>query len=194
MAIVDERFSEVLASTGRTSPDVPGSTASILAALLGLAMGKMAVVISNGAPDLSHVILRLDDISEKLAASAERDRSNFRLYMDALQSHAGAKTIEEARTNATLEPLFASYLIVEGIELLAEVSDHIDSKVVSDLHGGAALLSAAFSSVMMAVEVNLQDHDDLRTDTAGDRSDLFDRRRAAAVRLMKPSAVSIPNS
>ena len=45
LPLIDEHFNDIVASIGLRTPDAPGSTASMLAALLGLAMGKMAIAI-----------------------------------------------------------------------------------------------------------------------------------------------------
>ena len=75
LLLIDEQFNDIVASIGLRTPDTPGSTASILAALLGLAMGKMAIAVSDyDGNQLLDALLRLDDISER-ACGLGRARS-----------------------------------------------------------------------------------------------------------------------
>ena len=87
LRLIEEQFNDIVASIGRRTPHTPGSRASILAALLGLAMGKMAIAVSDyDGNQFLDAILRLDDISERLAASAERDQHQSPLSAHAIVS------------------------------------------------------------------------------------------------------------
>jgi formiminotetrahydrofolate cyclodeaminase len=189
LALLNEQFSGILASIGRRDPDIPGSTASVLSALLGLAMGRMAIIITGDEKnDLAKACRSLDEISKQLSATADRDRHYFRQYIDALHERqagdeAGGDHLKEAKIEATQEPLAAAQLIVESLELFRDIAGSIDRKVVSDLHSGANILSAAFSGTMMAAEINLHRQAEMRRSTAADRADLYDRRAAALAQL-----------
>ena len=194
-ALVDERFKDIVASIGRRAPDIPGSTASILAALLGLAMGKMAIAVSDdGGNRFSDARRRLDELSEQLTVSADRDRRHFRRYLDVLSEEpsdheaADDSGLHEAQAQATEEPLAAAHLIVKGLELFRDVAGSIDRKVASDLHSGASVLSAAFCGAMMAAEINLRHQVAMRRRTFGERADLYRRRGAALEQLEKVAA------
>jgi formiminotetrahydrofolate cyclodeaminase len=75
---------------------------------------------------------------------------------------------------ATREPLAAAYLLIQVLGFLRENSEHVDPSVASDFHGATELIGAAFKTVMMAIETNLQGDQmiGLRNRTSSDRANL----------------------
>lgn len=191
---------DILGSIGKRSPDIPGSTASILAGLMGLSMAKMAILVSNhpiNDPCLRAALEKIDRLSCDLLQAAEQDRSNFLNYMEVLRDRcavegkqADVSAVREAESGATAQPLDAARLIVEALEHLNEKSSLVDHSVASDLHAGAAILNASFTGIMMAVKINLEPDRmaDMRQHTAGKRAELAGRRDTAFAALKRAAA------
>jgi formiminotetrahydrofolate cyclodeaminase len=184
-------IADIVASVARKSPQMGGSTASSACALIGIAMAEMAIVISlarNGGDEgLSHVEGELKGLSAQLAEAAEEDRIQFQRYMATLRGNTQAnsdrndRSLKEAAAEATYQPLTASEILVDCLELLASAIGRIDHIVASDLFSGAAIIRAAFSGAMMAAEVNLAGERlaDIREETANQRKSLTKRSDAA---------------
>jgi formiminotetrahydrofolate cyclodeaminase len=200
MKQTERTLDDVLGSIGKRSPDIPGSTASILAGLMGLSMAKMSVLVSNhriNDPCLRAALEKIDRLSCDLLQAAEQDRSNFLNYMEVLRDRctvegkqAYVSALYEAECGATAQPLDAAHLIVEALEHLNEISSSVDHSVASDLHAGAAILNASFTGIIMAVKVNLEPDRmaDMRQHTAGARAELAARRDIAFAALKRAAA------
>lgn len=165
----------ILSQIGRASPAICGSSAALIAAQLGVAMTRMALVVSNlHGSDTDMIIERLDSISERVREATENDRSTSAALIAAYRRNADATARQVALVSATRAPILAALLLLEILELLEDASGRIAKNVGSDFHGGVELIGAAFSAVMMAVETNLNDDnaEDLRTRTLCNRSTL----------------------
>jgi formiminotetrahydrofolate cyclodeaminase len=188
MKPIERTLDDILGSIGKRSPDIPGSTASILAGLMGLSMAKMSVLVSShptNDPCLYAAVEKIDRLSGDLLQAAEQDRTNFLNYMEVLRDRCAVESeqayvsaLREAESRATVQPLDAARLIVEALEHLNELSSSVDHSVASDLHAGAAILNASFAGIIMAVKINLEPDRmvDLHQHTAETRAELAARR------------------
>jgi formiminotetrahydrofolate cyclodeaminase len=182
---LQESVSEVLRATGRQSPELGGGAASILAALIGVSLVRMAAATTHerGEQDMAGALKRLDGISERLEELARADVEVFSRYVDALRLPRDTQRQEAARSSALDEtgheaaetPLVASIMIVEGIEVAAEIAAHAFPEVSSDVYAGAAILSGAFFGALATLEINL------RPRRMADRRDEFLRRKQEAL-------------
>ncbi|KEQ04758.1 cyclodeaminase/cyclohydrolase family protein [Pseudorhizobium pelagicum] len=112
MDLVDQPLHTILAVTGHRSPDLGGSTASILAALIGLSLIRMAVDVSLGntggskggseatADELEQALAALDHQSAALADLADADQDAFRAYLEALKRRRRPQASEGGRAAA----------------------------------------------------------------------------------------------
>jgi formiminotetrahydrofolate cyclodeaminase len=157
MRLQDSTLEEVLADIGRTSPRISGSTAALAAAQLGTAMAKMGLLVScSHGFDNEFAVERLDSMIANIKQATERDRAASTALIDAYRRLADEQELEKACVGATREPLAAAYLLIQVLGFLRENSEHVDPSVASDFHGGTELIGAAFTTVMMAIETNLQ--------------------------------------
>jgi formiminotetrahydrofolate cyclodeaminase len=63
MQLIDLSISDVVAMTAKTSPEMGGSTAALLSSLLGIAMCKMALLVSaEQRPDNDLIVTGLDSM------------------------------------------------------------------------------------------------------------------------------------
>ena len=112
MDLVDQPLHTILAVTGHRSPDLGGSTASILAALIGLSLIRMVVDVSLGntggskggseatADELEQALAALDHQSAALADLADADQDAFRAYLEALKRRRRPQASEGGRAAA----------------------------------------------------------------------------------------------
>lgn len=208
MDIVDQPLQAIIDKTGHRSPELGGSTASILAALLGLSLIRMAIDVSHGSTGGSDpfawLLALLDRQSVTLAELADADQDAFQDYMKALKqprepqrSQDGRATaatgkrapshdeaVSSAKALATQIPVQAAQVIVEALELVAAVADKVKATVASDIFGGAALLHGALTGVLLAVDINLKSGGPLSAASLpGTRDDLGRRGKAAYAQI-----------
>lgn len=208
MDLVDQPLHTILEGTGHRSPDLGGSTASILAALIGLSLIRMAVEVSLGneggseaaTDELEQVLATLDQQSVALTDLADADQEAFQAYLAALKrrrrppdasegSRASGATdpersrddaVSSAETVATRMPVQAAHVIVQALELVVATADRIRSTVASDIFGGAALLHGALTGVLLAVDINLKSgQPQSHAALAADRDHLSSRGKSA---------------
>lgn len=179
MRLQEVHFEELLSRIGTAEPTVSGSSASLIAGRIGVAMARMALAVSRKhGVDNEMAIEKLDSISARLVDAGERDRAASLALIKALRDGTDGSVHRRALTDATREPLAAAYLLVELLEHLDEAEPGIRKPVGSDFFGGIELISGAFAAVMMAVEANLQ-HEaagDLEDRTRRNRLELYRRR------------------
>jgi formiminotetrahydrofolate cyclodeaminase len=157
MRIEECSINEILSEIGRVSPHISGSTAALIAAQLGLAMARMAFLVSarHGA-NVDLEVALLDSLAQDIKAATDRDQQASSALIESSATGADEDSKISARIDATHEPLAAAHLLIETLEFLRENSDKIRPAVASD-HGGAIqLIGAAFAAVMMAVDTNLE--------------------------------------
>jgi formiminotetrahydrofolate cyclodeaminase len=203
--LVDQPLQTVLDGTGHRSPELGGSTASILAALIGLSLIRMAVEVSLGGEgsrdELGQALATLDRQSAVLADLADADQQAFQAYLTALKgrrgstqstadNHAasavrdqaplGEEAVRRAGTLATQTPVQAAQVIVEALERAATTAEKIKETVASDIFGGVALLNGALIGVLLAVDINLKSGTpQSRDEMSRERDGLFRRGKAA---------------
>ncbi|MBY3136959.1 cyclodeaminase/cyclohydrolase family protein [Rhizobium leguminosarum] len=186
MELQKATLESILSDIGRSAPRLSGSTTALIAAQLGGAMAKMALVISGKqGGDNAQTIERLDSIAKDLKQATEKDRIASKSLIDAYRQRPGKPGLRRILGDATREPLAAAHLLVELMEVLAVASASVKSSVGSDFFGGAELISAAFQCVMMSVESNVRhdEADDLQIRTFSARSTLRTRHRNSAEML-----------
>lgn len=175
MPLEDCSLNEILSDIGRTAPRFSGSTSALIAAQLGIAMAKMALVVSsNHGFDNRITVALVDSLASDVKAAAKRDQSASAALIEIDKGSCNTDDLLRARMNATREPLAAAHVLIETLELVWRDADQIDASVASDFYGGIELISAAFSAVMMAIETNLaaDGMENLLQRTEGDRSRL----------------------
>jgi formiminotetrahydrofolate cyclodeaminase len=157
MRIEECSINEILSEIGQVSPRVSGSTAALIAAQLGLAMARMAFLVSarHGADTQLEVTL-LASLAHDIKKAADRDQRASSAMIQSSKSGVGEASDMQARIEATREPLAAAHLLIEALELLHGNSHRISFAVASDYGGALKLIGAAFAAVMMAVEANLE--------------------------------------
>lgn len=191
---LDELFSRV----GSAEPTISGSSASLIAARIGVAMVRMAFAVSGKhSIDNDMAIEKLDSISVRLVDAGERDREAALTLITALRDGTDETVHNRALTDATREPLVAAHLLVELLEHCDEAEPGIRKSVASDFFGGVELISGAFAGVMMAVEANLQHEtaDDLGNRTRQNRRELYRRHDVAVAALRcRPLALGLRRS
>jgi len=186
MNLLDTRLGDLLSQIGQSKPLISGSTASLIAGRLGVAMVRMALAVSSKhRADNDLVIERLDLISARLLDAAEQDRAAALSLIEALRVGSASVDRRRAITDATLEPLTAAHLLVELLEHSVDSERGVEPSVASDFFGGVELISGSFSGVMMAVESNLKQDAaaDLRSRTLQNRVELWARHNAAMAAL-----------
>ncbi|CAN7629003.1 cyclodeaminase/cyclohydrolase family protein [Neorhizobium sp. LjRoot104] len=182
----------MLAEIGRAGPIISGSTAALVAAQLGTAMVRMALVVSHRhGSDTDMLVERLDSILSEIKKAAEKDRVASSALIGAYHESSDQDARRLALIRATREPLAAAHCLTELLELLTEACEGINEIVASDFYGGVELISGAFRAVFMAVESNL-DHDaeQLRTRTSYNRSSLVARFDVAIEFLRRKGSLS----
>lgn len=183
MRIEECSLDEILSEIGQVSPLVSGSTAALIAAQLGLAMARMAFLVSarHGADTQVQVTL-LASLAHDIKTAAGRDQQASSAMIESSKDGVDEASKIQARIDATREPLVAAHLLIEALELLRENSHRIRFAVASDYGGALHLIGAAFAAVMMAVEANLEADSmtTMRERTKQDRA----RLRAAHAKLL----------
>lgn len=196
---LQESVSDVLRATGRQSPELGGGAACILAALIGVSLIRMAAATTQerGEHPVTAALEALDGISGRLEELARTDVEVFSRYVDALrlprdtqrQEAVRASALQDTGQQAAETPLLASMMIVEGIELAAEIAPHVFAEVSSDVYAGAAILDGAFFGALATLDINLRPRrmDERRDEFLGRKQDALDRR-AMAMEIVKRHA------
>lgn len=177
---------DLLSQIGRAQPLISGSTASLIAGALGVAMVRMALAVSNKhSANNDLAVEALDSLSARLSETAEHDRAASIALIETLRGPSDRSARRRAIADATREPLAAAHLLVELLEHAVQVEHGIVPSVASDFYGGVELLSGAFAAVMMAVDTNLKQDEanELIDRTRQNRLILWERHDAAMVVL-----------
>jgi formiminotetrahydrofolate cyclodeaminase len=158
--------SEVLRATGHQSPELGGGAASILAALIGLSLVRLAVATTGERTEhpMDAGLARLDALSRELEDLAREDVAVFRQYVAALQlphetqgeERQRDKALQDSGHDAAETPLSAARLIAEGLEIAADAAAAIHPEVTSDIYAGAAILNGAFVGSIATLDINLK--------------------------------------
>jgi formiminotetrahydrofolate cyclodeaminase len=157
MNLVDRSIRDLVAMTARTSPAVGGSTAALLSSLLGIAMCKMALLVSaKQRPHCDLIVTRLDAIAMNITLVIDRDQASVQNLIATLKKDVGSDDRCSALIDATRQPLAGCQLLLDAVESMANVSGEIDPSVTSDYFGGVEIVAASFRAAMMAVEQNLK--------------------------------------
>lgn len=177
-------FADVLSRVGRAEPLIGGSSASLMAAQIGIAMIRMAFAVSkkHGA-EIDQSLSWLDVMSSRLNEAAEQDRVATLALIEALRDDLDPADRGRVVTEATLKPLAAAKLLVELVEHLCEEEPHIRQLVASDFLGGVELVNSAFTAVMMAVESNRESENSKYLSVSDDLVELSKRRDIAVANL-----------
>lgn len=165
MNLLHEPIDTIIGKMGHASPELGGSTGSLLSGQLGLAMIRMALAVSQAREDgrsldIAEALAQVDRISATLARKTDADRDAFRAFLEAMKQHADPSSqdadIHKAALATLAELLDGAALLVAALELATSLPDVVAETVQSDLFGGAALLDAAFAGVSLAVQINLR--------------------------------------
>ncbi len=157
MRLVSRPFSDLVAMTAKRSPELGGSTAALLASLLGIAMCKMALLVSaKQHPENDLIVTALDSIAMDIASLIDKDQASVQNLIQTLNSDAEAEGKRSALIDATRQPLSACHLLVEAMEVLEQARGEIDQSVTSDYFGGVDIIGASFRAVTRAVNQNLK--------------------------------------
>ena len=166
MEPLGESVSDVLRATGRKSPELGGGAASILSALIGLSLVRLAAATTNDRAEFDNLesLGRIDSLSARLEDLARADDAVFREYVVALklpheterEETVRDERLDETGTQAAETPLEAASLMVEVLELAARLAPHIGAEVASDIYAGAAILSGAFFGSIATLDINLK--------------------------------------
>ena len=158
--------SEVLRATGHQSPELGGGAASILAALIGLSLVRLAVATTGERTEhaMDAELARLDALSRELEDLAREDVAVFRQYVAALQlphdtqgeERQRDKALQDSGHDAADTPLSAARRIAEGLEIAADAAAAIHPEVASDIYAGAAILNGAFVGSIATLDINLK--------------------------------------
>ncbi|WJH38445.1 hypothetical protein N7E02_07435 (plasmid) [Aliirhizobium terrae] len=77
MRLVSRPFSDLVAMTAKRSPELGGSTAALRASLLGIAMCKMALLVSaKRHPENDLIVTALDSIAMDIASLIDKDQAS----------------------------------------------------------------------------------------------------------------------
>jgi formiminotetrahydrofolate cyclodeaminase len=163
---LDTSISEVLAATGRQSPELGGGAASILAGLIGLSLLRMAVATTGeraGHP-MRGELDRLDGLRKELEGLARTDVAVFGRYVSALQLPHETDRQKEQRNEvlrdrgqeAAETPLRAASLIADALQLAAEMAPGTHREVTSDVYAGASILKGALIGAIATLDINLR--------------------------------------
>ncbi|TNM65218.1 cyclodeaminase/cyclohydrolase family protein [Aliirhizobium smilacinae] len=193
MDLLDHTVNELLDLIGRSSPQVSGSTAALLTSEFGIAMCKMALLVSSGDSAGNEItVVLLDSISRDISAAATRDRASVLALIETMKLNEPRDVVRPALIEATRQPLLACHLLVEALELLARYAADVDPSVASDYYAGTMVISTGFKAVIMAVDANLKDDrmGDLRDLISVDRAGLS-QRHGFASNSLKRGALNI---
>ncbi len=159
LKLVDQPVASVMEQMGHPSPELGGSSAAILAGLLGLSMVRMALSVSASHHEerARQALADVDGLALRLSVLADDDRTAFHVYLQAMKSDQRVESERHAAALATFNALFAAAeALVAALELSERMAEGIAKSVESDLFGGAALLDASFSGLAFAIETNLR--------------------------------------
>lgn len=157
MRLVGRSLSDLIAMTAKKSPELGGSTAALLASLLGIAMCKMALMVSaKQHPKNDLIVTALDSITMDITSLIDKDQESVQNLIQTLNSDAETEGKRSALIDATRQPLSACHLLVEAMEVLKRARGEIDQSVTSDYFGGVEIVGASFRAVMMAINQNLK--------------------------------------
>lgn len=186
MHLVDRSFKELVAMTAKTPPELGGSTAALLSSLLGIAMSKMALLTSIKKHfDNDLIVARLDAIAMDIASALERDQKSVKQLINSLKDDATPEVKRSALIEATHQPLAASHLLIDAMEVLVSSRGKVDQSVTSDYYGGATVIAASFRAVVMATNANLEATSlaEIKQRTSKARSELQARFERATEKL-----------
>jgi formiminotetrahydrofolate cyclodeaminase len=168
---LEESVSDVLRATGRKSPQLGGGAASILSALIGLSLLRMAAATTADkagsevtASRVPASLGEIDDLSKRLEHLVRADVDVFSKYVLALrlphetqgEEIAREMVLDETGAEAAETPLEAASFIVEGLEIAARIAPHIGPEVSSDIYAGAAVLNGALFGSIATLDINLK--------------------------------------
>lgn len=163
---LENTVSDVLAATGRQSPELGGGAASVLAGLIGLALVRMAIATTDGKAneDLSEKLKHVDGLNRRLEDVARSDVAAFRDYVSALRLPHETQRDDQQRDEALNDsghraaeiPLLAAGLIADGLQSAADAAGLVRAEVASDIYAGAAILNGAFIGAIATLDINLK--------------------------------------
>lgn len=157
MRLVSTPFSDLVAMTAKRSPELGGSTAALLASLLGIAMCKMALLVSaKQHPENDLIVTALDSIAMDIASLIDKDQASVQNLIQTLNGTSGTDGKRSALIDATRQPLSACHHLVEAMEALEQARGQIEESVTSDYFGGVEIVGASFLAAMMAIDQNLK--------------------------------------
>lgn len=186
MKLTDFSVRDLVGMIAKTSPELGGSTAALISSLLGIAMCKMALLVSaKRHPENDLVVTGLDSITMDITAVIDKDQACVKTLIETLNSNAETDVMRSALIDATRQPLAACHLLVEAMELLERACGEIDQSVSSDYFGGVEVIGASFRAVTMAINENLNADllADMKSRTAAGRAELKARFERAVVSL-----------
>ncbi|WP_082520531.1 cyclodeaminase/cyclohydrolase family protein [Rhizobium sp. Root482] len=166
MNLFDTNLSDIFQAVGRPSPQLGGGAVSILSALLGLSLIRLALVgsVSEEGNDIARAVETLDRLTDRMKECAKADVEAFHEYVAALKLPEGGKDQVEFRDRQLLTatrkavdiPLDCSSLVVEALDLAALSSRHVQPDIVSDLYAGASILNGALGGMFATLDINLK--------------------------------------
>jgi formiminotetrahydrofolate cyclodeaminase len=192
--------SDVLRATGRQSPELGGGAASILSALIGMSLIRMAAATTahKSGADLPMDLQPIDDVSGRLEELARADVEVFRQYVLALklpretehQEAARDVVLDQTGQQAAQTPLEAAAHITEGLEIAVDIAPHIRAEVSSDIYAGAAILNGAFFGALATLDINLkpQRMADQRDTLLAQKEEVLRRQKAAMAEISRQAA------
>lgn len=109
-----------------------------------------------------------------ITSALDRDQGSVKQLLKSLRDDAAPKENHAALIEATRQPLAASHLLVDAMEVLVSARGKVDRSVTSDYYGGAAVIAASFRAVVMATNANLKATSlaEMKQRTAGGRTEL----------------------
>jgi formiminotetrahydrofolate cyclodeaminase len=153
---------ELLRRTASADPTPGGGSIAAVSGAFGLALVRMALVITDDA-DLSDRVERLDALLAHVTQAADDDVAVFEVVVAAYRSPRGDDAEREARTaaiahamaSATELPLDLCDALLEGVEIADAVESRVRPMIVSDVQAGRDLLLGAVRAAMRTVDGNL---------------------------------------
>lgn len=162
---------DLLAALAAKEPTPGGGAASAIVGAIGCALVMMAARYSRDskslaahAPALDAMIEQFDRALAVLAALADDDVIAYRAYKTARKDQSKAASAQTAYQLAVRDAATVPLEIVATAAALLVATDemkaHTSPYLVSDLAGGAQMLSAAARSAALNVQINLPQLED----------------------------------
>jgi formiminotetrahydrofolate cyclodeaminase len=159
-----EAFRESVASS---EPTPAGVSVAAVSAVLGASLLLKVLEIVAKRKSFTGDLEKLSSLreaarneAERLAQYADEDTAAYRSYMEARREKATDAELARSLHGVMETPINASRSTLSSLNLCVEAAELVHGAVAADLATAAILLEGAVRSMLLCVEVNLQEFPD----------------------------------